>query len=107
MRDDILLKIAMVEPPPAMLVDISNFCIAAFSHRILTELKKRMPVLGKKKLDKEFLDRMATFFLAYINKAGNKKMTPSANHVSYTADLNFDGWQCPFGDAKKIEDALK
>ena len=107
MNDDILLKLAMVEPPPAMLVDASNFCIAAYAHRVLTALKRRMPVIGKKKLDKEFLDRMAAFFLSYINKAGNQKMTTSIDKVSHIVDLNFDGWQCPFGDAKKIEDALK
>jgi hypothetical protein len=100
---DSLAAFAIIEPPPAMVADISSFCIGAYAHKILGMLRERQASF-KNKVAAEKLEQ---FFLTHIRKMGPKQMSVGANQIDYKSSLNFDGWACPFGDAKQIEDILR
>jgi hypothetical protein len=66
MYEEIFKKLAMFEAPPAMLADISNFCMGAYASKILAILEAHTPFFDKDPKTQDDAKRLARYFYYFI-----------------------------------------
>jgi hypothetical protein len=102
----------VIEAPPAMLADISNFVAGSYAAELLERLTVYMTGLEvlhprEYKHYKEYLEGRKNLIQRHADKVGSRSaVVIPGRSAHYFARFNFDGWNSFLGDVNEIRDVL-
>lgn len=98
-------KVAIIEAPPRMVVDIANFCMSALVQVVLDRLNSYAAVLGEEKFPRYKVELLKQYLL-FHRKQNVSSPLPFKVKLSKPVQIDLSGWRSPFISIAQLEALL-
>lgn len=98
-------KLAIIEPPPRMVVDITNFCMSALVQVVLTRLESYAAISGEEKFPRHKVEFLKQHLL-FHRRQNVPSLLPLKVKLSKKVLIDLSGWRSPFLTTPQLEALL-